>query len=401
MRARPVAPIVGVLIVLALAAQTQAREEDSLAAARTNPAVGTFDFKGMIGGEKVRGRIVVRPLDDGSLELSAALEDGRLWRGAAKPPVAAAGTSLRPESIPGPWRFERVVRRSDGDLGRLGEAPRKTFDVSALTIASVSSKLTLARGDETVALERKQHALVVVPPRTKDTQKADRDVRYFASFAEDASSYFASKGMKSRTLTGSWSDVRRVLLEAERAGAPFDRVVFIAHGGVDGPGLGKAATQLSGRLARSSHASATEREDWEALVDAIRRGTSPDARIFVSACRSGGDELYLGAVSDLATYRYADDLATRTGRIVGGPQGLTAAERTMPLIRALEGEGAAIQHTRLATPGGAVIVPEGQTIPGGKDSVGFLSALGETVRVKKTKLAASAGAYIAEMLRGF
>jgi hypothetical protein len=152
----------------------------------------------------------------------------------------------------------------------------------------------------------------------------------------------------------SWAVVIDELLKAEAERRPYTRMVFIGHGGWDGPiGMGQQ---------RSSE---SDPEGFKVLIDALRRGTAPDARIFASACHAGGSDKYEALNSWNNKYRWVDDVALQTGRIVAGPMGKTSTEYTEQHVFAvLEGDGVTRQAVRWASPQGVKIIPPKGTLAG-------------------------------------
>jgi hypothetical protein len=140
----------------------------------------------------------------------------------------------------------------------------------------------------------------------------------------------------------SWAVVFDALKLAETEHRPYTRVIFIGHGGWDGPiGLGPQVSSES------------DPENFKVFLDAVRRGTTPDAKIFASTCHSGGSDKYEEANAWNNKYRWVDDVALQTGRTVAGPRGKTSTEYTEQHVFAvLEGEGVTRQAIRWASPEG-------------------------------------------------
>ena len=149
----------------------------------------------------------------------------------------------------------------------------------------------------------------------------------------------------------SWEDVIDELEAAQ--GAPYKRVIFIGHGGWDGPIYRSHAgtRQVSGGFHKDVYAR---------LVNAVRVGTSKRARILNSSCHAAGTAQaeQTDVVSD---YRWVLDLARRTGRVVAGPAGRTSTEWTLRHAF-LEGQGTVVQEFHVARGHQARVLFAGQSL---------------------------------------
>jgi hypothetical protein len=151
----------------------------------------------------------------------------------------------------------------------------------------------------------------------------------------------------------SWDVVITALQNASKESRPYERLIFIGHGGWDGP-------IMSGQV--SAH---SDPEKFAVFVDAVRRGTTPTSKLFSSSCHAGGSNKYEAAREYDNKYRWVDDVAKRTGRTVAGPNGYTSTEYTEQHVFAvLEGQGTTRQEVRWASPQGVRTIPGGGTLAG-------------------------------------
>lgn len=182
------------------------------------------------------------------------------------------------------------------------------------------------------------------------------DTRVFLGVAEQMAAFYRGRGYETEVLQGrSVEHLIAALGRQRRNGGRFARVVFIGHGGWDGPLLG-TGEDADGREVTMQASAQEGTHLWPALVTAIADATTPDARIYSSSCHAGGSDRYerredWGGIYD---YVWVDDLARRAGRVVAGPSGRTSVEYTLRQVKAaLEGEGTVAQETRWASPSGA------------------------------------------------
>ncbi len=247
--------------------------------------------------------------------------------------------------------------------------------------------------------------------------------KYFYNLAKELQELYRAKGYRVRDEDlvegSSWDVVIDKLNAAAQAGAPYERLVTIGHGGWDGPIMGDHA-QSSQWIGGSQ---------YQRLVEAVQRGVSPTGKIFTSNCHTGGSDRFerredwswtdaqpardrfhaaqdaleqaqadlaaasegereaaqqalseaqfelesarsdLGYQIDLHSKRWTEELARTTKRFAAGPMGITSTTYTMQAVQAiLEGEGVAKQETWAADPraGEAIHVQPGQTFAQGK-----------------------------------
>ncbi len=159
--------------------------------------------------------------------------------------------------------------------------------------------------------------------------------------------------MAGKSVVGTDVDVALQTLRAASAnGTPYDRVVFVAHGGWDGPFFGHQ--QTSGK---------DDQKTWPDFCAAIRRGTTPTARLYSSSCHGGGSN-YTERKKGNSDYIWSRDLAKRTGRTVAGPAGPTSTGYTLQQGKAaLEGEGVVKQETAWDGPLGSHRIYPGKSLP--------------------------------------
>lgn len=277
------------------------------------------------------------------LVLRARLNDGRTRTPLALDPA---------RSTSGKLVFARSASNatSDGLIGGLAgsdaaptpNARPRTVELTRLNDGSL--RAVIKEGDAVVGRERltRVRAALLVHASTYD----ETHVSAFRGYATRIARLYRARGyVAAETMLGTSIEVVvDRLLKAEADGQPFDRVVFIGHGGWDGPVLGKYSEE--GHHQASSHYNP---EAFAKLVDAVKRGTTPAARIFSSSCHAGGSNVYERAAGR-NEYVWTDDLAVRTGRIVAGPAGYTSTEYTQQHVLAvLEGEGVTVQEVRWAS----------------------------------------------------
>lgn len=245
-----------------------------------------------------------------------------------------------------------------GDAAPQPNAPRpRSVEITRLNDGSL--RAVIKEGDAVVGRERltRVRAALLVHASTYD----ETHVSAFRGYATRIARLYRDRGyVTGETMLGTSVDVVvERLLKAEADGQPFDRVVFIGHGGWDGPVLGKYSEE--GTHQASSHYNP---EVFAKLVDAVKRGTTPAARIFSSSCHAGGSNVYERAAGR-NEYVWTDDLAVRTGRIVAGPAGYTSTEYTQQHVLAvLEGEGRTVQEVRWASGTGSRTIKSKSTLAG-------------------------------------
>lgn len=221
-------------------------------------------------------------------------------------------------------------------------APGRTVELTRQNDGSL--RAVIKEGSSVVGREvlKRVRAALLVHASTYD----QTHVNAFRGYATNLARMYRNRGyVTAETMLGTSIEVVvERLLRAEAEGQPFERLVFIGHGGWDGPVLGKYSED--GHHQASSHYNP---QAFAALVDAIKRGTTPAARIFSSSCHAGGSNVYELAAGR-SEYVWTDDLAVRTGRIVAGPAGYTSTEYTQQHVLAvLEGEGVTVQEVRWAS----------------------------------------------------
>lgn len=137
----------------------------------------------------------------------------------------------------------------------------------------------------------------------------------------------------------SFEDVIDELNAARQA--PYSRMMFISHGGWDGPVLHShvGTRQVSGKY---------NEELYAEFVAAVKAGMTRDGKILNSSCHAAGtarDE----EVSYGSPYNWVHDLSHRTGLQVAGPAGKTSTEWTLQhALAALEGRGVTTQEVHVA-----------------------------------------------------
>lgn len=209
------------------------------------------------------------------------------------------------------------------------------------------------RGNRPYARGRMQRlslrAALIVPALSYNQQ----DGKAFGVYGRRVGDYYRQQGYGRADVApvGSVQQLVALLNAAADEGRPYRRVVIIGHGGWDGP-------MFHGQQASSSE----NPQLFEQLVAAIQRGTTPDAQLFSSSCHAGGSNRY---ETDSRTYRWTDDLARRSGRVVAGPNGKTSTEYTYQHVLAvLEGVGVTKQEVRWSSPQGVRTISPGGTVAG-------------------------------------
>jgi hypothetical protein len=338
--------------LVAFAALAPARAADE-------PALGTFSVVLEEGKKSTRGTATIRP-DGDEIVLGARLADGRTLAGrcprggAAQPGVAFVSSSLRtfPLATSGD-----TPGLADGVTGvaASSEASATTLELTLTPLANFRGLLRsgdVALGKATFTRDRGVlvfHAGAWV----------DDDAKFFEIVAMRIAAYYASCGYarRDRHLALSWDGVIATLLAAEAEGRPYDRVVFVGHGGWNGPILSSPNS-----TGPSQASGGSETELFKRFADALRRGTTPRARVYLSGCHAGGSNA-AERTPGVPSYVYADDLARRARRLVAGPAGPTSTEDALAQIRAaLERELPLVQETRVATAAGGKSYDAGETI---------------------------------------
>ncbi len=292
-----------------------------------------------------------------ALVLRARLNDGSERAPISLDAARSSGNTLVFARPAGP-ASDGLIGGLDGTSGEVAPgAPARTVEVTRQNDGSL--RAVIKEGDRVVSRERltRVRAALLVHASTYD----ETHVSAFHAYASRIARMYRDRGyVKAETMLGTSIEVVvERLLRAESEGLPFDRVVFIGHGGWDGPVLGKYSEE--GHHQASSH---YNQEPFAALVDAIKRGTTPAARIFSSSCHAGGSNVYERAAGR-NEYVWTDDLAVRTGRIVAGPAGYTSTEYTQQHVLAvLEGEGRTVQEVRWASATGSRTIKSKATLAG-------------------------------------
>jgi hypothetical protein len=290
------------------------------------PYVGTYDMSGGLAGT-----LVVKRADDDVLAFEAH--------------VGGKSSSLE-ASVSGShdWRLDLGETVSVGLVGALGHSHGSGSTSSSRTLVLRTSGPNLlamvavnGHPTQTVVLKRKLEALVVYGTYMKAMKV----------YAQQVEAYYKAKGYSVKLMPGSWQTVTAELVAAPTRGDAYERFVIVSHGGWDGPML-----ESGDYYQVSAGENGVQFGDF---VRAVRRGTTPDAQLIFSCCHQGGSNKFENKYEYYASlgypdYRYTDDLSTRTGRLVAGPMGETSTEYSLRLVKAIEGEGPAVQDTRVSTP---------------------------------------------------
>ncbi|MEZ6187449.1 MAG: hypothetical protein R3F62_20880 [Planctomycetota bacterium] len=314
-----------------------------------------------------------------ALALSACVAEAGDWLGTYRGSLEREGRTheVRARILAQPGgRLE--LRLEARGLGRLrfegGDCPdevvfRRGAGGTSLSGALVgapkgpSASLTLRRAGEeflgayeatqgppaTLRLTRERRALIVY---AQDPENPG-DTRVFAEAARSVAAAYQRRGYAAAEVQpcGSVCDVVTLLQNA--ADLPLSRVVFVGHGGWDGPFFGpESPSQVSNRPVCDSNQPVAEHVRWGEFTQALRRGTTADAQVYASACHTGGSNRY-EAQGFLDTddpvnahYAWSRELARATGRIVAGPAGTTNSAWGARQVEAvLEGRGTVIQQT--------------------------------------------------------
>lgn len=174
----------------------------------------------------------------------------------------------------------------------------------------------------------------------------------FTGYARDVARFYAGRGVASEIVDADMSRAIQRLQLAGRSGGRFERVVFISHGGWDGPMIGPQPEQGSAL--------------FKQLAEALQAGTTSNAQVFVSACHAAGSNVY-----ELADGRRKDrwsvGLARAARRTVAGPAGRTSTEYTVRHVQAvLEGSGTTAQEVWVASAAGIKQIKAGGTLAGAR-----------------------------------
>lgn len=137
----------------------------------------------------------------------------------------------------------------------------------------------------------------------------------------------------------------------------FGRVVFITHGGMDGPILGHSTDADPGYQGQAPVRSA----EFTQFAAALAGATTDDARVYISACHTGGDDAAERARNGF-TISWSAALGEATNRRVVGPTGFTAWRRTHEAVLcALEETGPAPQELVVFEGDRVVAIRPGET----------------------------------------
>ncbi|MCA8920639.1 MAG: SH3 domain-containing protein [Planctomycetes bacterium] len=203
-----------------------------------------------------------------------------------------------------------------------------------------SRSITLRREGERYRAIVREGREVVATQRLRDLKPtvllvSVEDDQGFPTSLRGLRTYYKDLGYRVNfVVEGDHAGVAK-LLEAAADATPYSRVVISTHSGWDGP------LWDDGQIAPHGDA-------FKAFAAALAKGTTPDAKVYVSGCHAGGSNRY----EQPDTRIWVRDLARLSGRVVGGPTGSTsAAEHTgRQTLAVLEGVGSVVQETVLATP---------------------------------------------------
>jgi hypothetical protein len=168
------------------------------------------------------------------------------------------------------------------------------------------------------------------------------------------------------------------------AEAPFARVLFLAHGGWDGPILGEPSDVHTMDVAQANAGT----PKFEAFGSALAAATLPDARIYISACHGAGSDAAerVGRVEhrngDARSKSWTSALHAACGRFVAGPAGSTAWHLTVQAARcALERDGPAPQELAVFDGGRGLAIRAGETFEQAQAVVLEATATPTTARI--------------------
>lgn len=186
-------------------------------------------------------------------------------------------------------------------------------------------------------------------------ERSAEDGGGFRAYAEQVGRAYKGQGYQVVIAdVDCWLDVVDELQAAR--GTPYARVVFIAHGGWDGP-------IFRGGMGQSQVSPTEDKETFAKLIAALRVGTQRHGRVLVSSCHAAGSANHEGS----GGYRWVHDLAARTGRQVAGPAGTTSTEWTLRhALAGLEGRGTARQELHVARGTKVRVVRPGGTLAGAR-----------------------------------
>jgi len=317
-----------------------------------NTDARTLSFSGAPAGDTTRGRVevAVPALNFRSEpEVRPDTQVARLPRGTQLEVVAAEGgwRKLRLADGRELWASAKYLRAVPGaDEGQVRLTLRATAAGWTGTLEGAGPKLELE------LVRRRRVLLVVDEPelggyatRTwwyyRDTHGFTKHVRLDTHKESDESTAFVA-----------------ALNEAASAQLPFDRVVLYSHGGWDGPLLGDQIDPPG--------SSSYDANEWSQLVRAVRAGTTPDAKLYFSACHAAGDNRSEYR-SDPDDRWWTASLGRATQRWVSGPAGSTSTEYALQQTQAsLEGEGTVVQETLVTVGATDVRIYPGRTLAEGK-----------------------------------
>ncbi len=287
-------------------------------------------------GSRRPARAVVVPGQDG-LELTIFNPGG----------ASARFFSTHRDSSSGAWTFSRT--RSVGVVGRLESEGGSTevIRLQATSKGRLTGERKWASKTRRIALIPKRRLLVVL---SAYRVYADRLHARFQALRLEV--YYRLKGYETeRVSPQNWEELT-TYLESE-SNDPFKRVVFITHGGYDGPVLGyeddeddyfvyplMTILEDDGELPGTRQLAPEDEDDmWTRMVKAVHASTTAKAKVYVSACHAGGSDAgeretasgYLASLTPWVTL-----LADATGRAVVGPAGYTSWHNTFGGVMAME-----------------------------------------------------------------
>jgi hypothetical protein len=351
-------PSLLIALLLAVILSSPAFAQDTAPVSTTTqiePVVGTYEATGIH-----HGTIVVKQAGDTELRLEATFEGGRHETGRCVLPVPGQE-----------WRFD-LEPRSVGIVQRLdADSSKEATRTLTLTRSKGALEGTFVEdGDRVPGTEHLvARRFVLLIHGSSEDRKIDHvhksDEPFFKLWARKVAAFYEQQGYHADLVYGkNMASVAQALEDAGSAGRPYARVVFVGHGGFDGPIFYLEGDEFEQAAAlENPEDDDVSTELWDELVHAVRHGTTPDARLWISACHSGGADRGERVTGfDNARYDteiWVDDLAKATGRVAGGPAGETSAYRSLKLVEALEGLGPADQETRLATPSGGSYIERG------------------------------------------
>lgn len=312
---RALLTILGVLFAAQVAC---AQDVAPVTTSQVCPLVGTYEVTGGL-----RGRLTV------------AGSDARLTVTFAQGDVKRSGRAKGKERSWKVW----IDPDASGMANRLqGAAVEQDAEVLALR-AKGDGFVGRTRKGQAVRLQRRRAVLIVL-----GGAEDPNDSAAFRVYGKQVADYYRQKGYArvEQVLMYEWQKTIDALNQAPAAGHPYSRVVFVGHGGWDGP--------ISyGGVSDSQGSPDYNPELWETIVRAFGAGTTRSAKVWVSCCHAGGSDRYERQDPKRSKLIWVDALAGRTARTVAGPCGSTSTEWSLQLVKALEGEGALVQETRYAT----------------------------------------------------